>query len=341
VDFPNNIFFRLGVDWRERIERIVLRYKTERETPFEEFADAFPPFLPGKRVEVEWRWDLRRVGGLPPGAVITYRWLITDSRGSSWSTRARTLVFDDPRFDWREISASGIAVFWYRGSREFSRKLLEAARKATVRIEEELGLPLKGDVRLYIYEDSLALQGARVFPQQWEGGVAFPDYRTIVLAVSPRNLAWGERAVAHELSHFAVHYMVFPYIAGLPNWLNEGLAMYAEGDLSPGMAEALKKAAAGGGLLSVKSLASSFPPDPELARLAYAQSYSLVAFLIELGGPAGMRALLEVFGRGADPDEALERVYGFDVRGLEMRWRQGLGLALSPRREPRPLGSPS
>lgn len=330
VDFPNNIFFFLTVDWKREVERVVLRYSIARKVPFEEFVDCFPPFTPGKHVKVKWRWDLRRIGGLPPGTKITYRWLIKDALGESWSSPPQRISFVDPRFDWREVSESGVTVFWYRGDRSFALKLLRAARHSMAKIEEEMGLPLEGNISFFIYENPFALQGARIFPQEWEGGAAFPAYGKIVLAVSPENLEWGERAVAHELSHFAVHFLVFPYTIGLPNWLNEGLAMYAEGRLSWGMADILKRAVAEDNLLSVKSLGSAFPPDPQLARLAYAQSYSLVAFLIDIGGPAKMRRLLEAFGGGAEVDEALTRVYGFDLKGLEARWRRSLGLPERP-----------
>ena len=66
--------------------------------------------------------------------------------------------------------------------------------------------------------------------------------------------------------------------------------------------------------------------------MAYAESRSLVAWLIEGYGPAHINALLESFRRNATIDRALIEVYGFDTDGLERRWRAEVGL---PERAPR------
>jgi hypothetical protein len=97
----------------------------------------------------------------------------------------------------------------------------------------------------------------------------------------------------------------------------------------------LQEAASSDELFSVQSLGSSFPADPEKARLAYAQSHSLVDFLITNHGRDKMLQLLEVFQRGSSYDDALLEVYGFDTSGLDDRWRDSLG----PR--PRSVGLPA
>jgi len=63
----------------------------------------------------------------------------------------------------------------------------------------------------------------------------------------------------------------------------------------------------------------------DLSYLSYAQSYSLVNYLITEFGQAKMLALLQTFRQGSTYDGAFQSVYGFDQGGLESRWRAALG----------------
>ncbi|MDA1035994.1 MAG: peptidase MA family metallohydrolase, partial [Chloroflexi bacterium] len=58
----------------------------------------------------------------------------------------------------------------------------------------------------------------------------------------------------------------------------------------------------------------------------YAESRSIVAFLIDKYGPEKMNDLLKAFPRLATIERALEEVYGFDTEGLQTAWRDSVGL---------------
>jgi hypothetical protein len=111
--------------------------------------------------------------------------------------------------------------------------------------------------------------------------------------------------------------MTFNPYAGLPAWLTEGLAMYAEGTLEVEYRALLKRATAEKSLISVRSLSSPFSARAETSYLSYAQSYSLVDFLVTNYGQGKMLELLNTFGEGSSYDGALEKVYGFDMDGLD------------------------
>jgi hypothetical protein len=169
--------------------------------------------------------------------------------------------------------------------------------------------------------------------------VAFPAYSTIVIGISPTNKEWGRRAIAHELGHLVVHQYVFGPYGVLPTWLDEGLAMDAEGELRSDLQGLLEQAIARDALFSVRSISGSFPADPYEAKLSYAESYSLVQFLIDSYGGDKILELLGVFKDGSTTDEALLQVYGFDMDGLGEWWRVSLGL--SPEFPDRPAGEDS
>jgi hypothetical protein len=101
--------------------------------------------------------------------------------------------------------------------------------------------------------------------------------------------------------------------------------MVMEGDPDPGYVRVLEDAIRDDTLLSVRALGNAMSAQPELAGLGYAQSRSLVQFLIDDYGADKVRLLLDQFKQGRSIDGALEEVYGFDRDGLEVVWRASIG----------------
>jgi hypothetical protein len=164
-----------------------------------------------------------------------------------------------------------------------------------------------------------------VFAREWTGGIAYTEYGSIAIGVAPDNLDWGIKALAHELGHSVIHQITFsPYGNVLPTWLDEGLALHAEGGLDPYLEEWLDKAIEKDRLISVRSLSSPFSAIPEQAYISYAQSQSLVDFLIKNHGKDKIFKLLMIFKEGATCDEALTQIYGFDQDGLQKLWLESL-----------------
>ena len=130
--------------------------------------------------------------------------------------------------------------------------------------------------------------------------------------------------MSHELAHLVVHQMTFNPYTELPTWLDEGLAMYAEGSLEPVYVDLLQRVVNAGALISVRSLSSPFSAHPDQSALSYAQSYSVVEFLIDSYGQSRMLELLLAFREGSGYDAALEKIYGFDMDGLDASWRNWL-----------------
>ena len=99
--------------------------------------------------------------------------------------------------------------------------------------------------------------------------------------------------------------------------------MYAEGELSSEMESALVQAIANGNLISVQTLTSPFSADPAKANLSYAESYSLVDYLIsQQGGKAKMSKLLDAFRQGSGYVESIDQVYGLSIGKLDAQWRE-------------------
>ncbi len=197
------------------------------------------------------------------------------------------------------------------------------------------GAALEDPVRLYIYASSADLRGSMIFPQEWTGGVAFTEYGVVTIGIPPDagGLAWGTRAIAHELTHLVVHQVTFNPYNSLPTWLDEGLARFSEG-LSTDEARAVREALDQNTLPPLRTLANAFPADEARARLAYAQSGQVVQFMIVTYGPEKVAALLATVQSGKQIDPALLEVYGFDTDGLDNAYRVSMGAAPLPTAQP-------
>ncbi len=175
---------------------------------------------------------------------------------------------------------------------------------------------------MYVYGSTQDLLGALIYPYEWTGAVTYSQFSTIAIGLQPSNLEWGRMAVAHELSHVAIYQVTMNPYNDLPRWLDEGLAVYAEGVVDVAFSTALYNAVQDDSLISVRSLASPFSADSRLASLSYGESFSIVEFLISTYGQDKMLELLTVFSRGSTYDGALMKVYGFDTEGLDTLWRK-------------------
>lgn len=321
IVFPSSLVFKLKTQSPTNITKVRLQYEVERMNYARVISEAWPDFVPSPKVETKWNWDMRKAA-LPVGATVRYWWVIENQNGDRLVTDKYTLQFQDTRYSWQNLAESQVSLFWYRGSLSFASELLAACNQALKRLYADTGAHLERPISIYIYASPQDLRAAMIFPREWTGGVAFPEFGTIAIGVPVNQLDWGKKAVAHELGHMVVHQVTFsPYGASLPVWLNEGLAMHAEGERDFYLELLLRKAATEGRLFSVRSLSSPFSAKPEDAYLSYAQSQSLVEFLIQNYGKGKMLELLNLLKEGSSVDEALLAVYGFDQSGLDSLWK--------------------
>ena len=319
--FPAKLEFGLSAESDVNITDIRLHYTVERHSFAEVTSEAYIEFMPAATVDVSWTWDMRKTGGLPPGSSVEYWWTVRDADGGRIESPPLRVQFDDNRYSWQSLAQGKVTIYWYEGTPSFAEEIMLTVEQALTLLAEDTGAYLEEPVEIYVYGSALDLRGAMVYPQEWTGGVAYTRYGTIAIGIGPHNLAWGKRAVTHELTHLVIHQMTLNPYNDLPLWLNEGLAMYSEGVLGLEFRAYLNKAIAEGSLISVRSLSSPFSAYAEQSYLSYAQSYSLVEFLIDNHGRDKMLELLNTFGEGSSYDDALMKVYDFDTDELDALWR--------------------
>jgi len=330
VDFPNQAVFTLEAESYVDIIDVRLYYQVDKMNYVEVISEGWADFVPANKIEANWTWDMR-YASLPPGAEVTYWWMIEDTDGNELETAPVVMNFDDSRYSWQSLTStvpqSGeVTLFWYKGGDFFARELMDACEEGLVRLTQDIGTHPERPIKIYIYASSSDLQGAMIFPQEWTGGVAFTEFSIIAINIPSSEIDWGKRALVHELTHLVVHQATFSPYGQLPPWLDEGLAMYNEGELEPVFRSYLEEAILKDELISVRSLCSPFSAYYEIALLSYAQSYSLVEYLLDNYGQDKMLDLLALLKQGSTYDGALTDVYGFDIDGLDVRWRATLAI---------------
>lgn len=328
VDYPQTVDFQLQLDPAINIVDAVLTFDVQ-QTSCLGVSTTVPVETDGS--DLAWQWAMVRSGNPPPGVDLWWEWEVTDDQGLTYVTPRQTFTFEDDRFQWQTITQDNIIMNWYQGE-DVGPLLLEAAAAGLDLLEEDLGIELQEEVTFYIYGSSADMRDAVLSIQDWAGGVAFPEYSTILMGVPP-SLAesWGKPTIRHELAHLALGKFGQSCVGGhRPTWLEEGLATYAEGEPAGSVLNDLDQAAEQNSFAPLRSLNGPFPAHGDDAGSAYSQSYSTVKFLREEYGQEKLQDLLLLLAQGESYDDALEQIYDQNVDSIEQEWRQWYGLPHRP-----------
>ncbi len=324
TDFPRKIVFRLEATSSSPINQVVLRYRIVGDVASNKVP--IGDLTPGPAITAEWTWDMRKVY-YPPGIEVEYWWEIGNEAGAELKSEHTTFTYEDTRYTWSTLSQDRLHLYWYRGGDAFGREMFAQMVAAAARLQQDVGLTALRPIKIYVYGSYEDLHGAlEEQTKEWTGGVSFSKRGLILIGISPGNQEWGKRAIAHELSHAIVHQATDNPLGGLPTWLDEGLAMYAEGPMEASYRAVLDEAIRHRRLISLRALVSSFPADPDQAHLSYAESLSVFTFMLDAYGKDKVSQLLQVFKRGVHYDDALLEVLGVNTEGLEAQWHRSLGL---------------
>jgi hypothetical protein len=202
--------------------------------------------------------------------------------------------------------------------------MLASASSALEDLHRTTGIRPQTPIDLYIYANNDDMQNAVLYEPGWTGGQAYPTRNIVIIGIAPEDMEWGKRTLAHELTHVLVGHLAFTCLGDVPTWLNEGIAVYAEGVPEQATVEQLQQAVEDDTLISVRALSGGFSEHPGRADLSYAQSWSLVNFLVKEHGQDKLLALFGALRDGLTIEDALRSTYEFGLEGLERNWRGAL-----------------
>ena len=203
---------------------------------------------------------------------------------------------------------------------------LALARHAAARIPEiakQLQVPAGDSMEIYIApsEDEFhRLQPGRT--PDWADGTAWPHKGWIFLH-SPRARSGMASPLTQVLDHEVAHILLGRAFGArpVPQWLQEGVAQLVAKEYTYDKFQTLSAGTLGDSLLSIHELSRGFPDNPFRAKLAYAQSADLVAFLLNNYGDRALQILVRELSSGAHIDDALIAATGHDALQLDAQWR--------------------
>jgi len=97
IDFPSRAVFTLEAESSADIADVRLYYQVNKMNYVEVVSEGWADFTPANKVTARWVWDMRQAS-LPPGAEVTYWWVIEDADVKNLQTSPEIMHFDDDRF---------------------------------------------------------------------------------------------------------------------------------------------------------------------------------------------------------------------------------------------------
>jgi len=233
---------------------------------------------------------------------------------------------------WQQMKGQDFIIY-YRAQvpDDFVQMTMDTAEDELRRVTDNLGITNNPgwasprQIKVYIYSDhdDFVKNGGQ---SSWSHGVAFAKGRTIKLF--PDAAGFFDTVLPHELGHIIFRDHI-GFAATLPLWFEEGVAIYQEKAKRLGANKVVQEAIENGQFIPLSQLTGVRlykDSDHRIVDLFYAESASVVYYLItELGGQE-FYMLCDELKNNTPFEEALHKVYlkFKDIDGLNKAWAQYL-----------------
>ena len=268
---------------------------------------------------------------IPVGSQFRFHWLLTTDSGTT-TTVDSDYLFLDGRYEWKSQSDGQVTVYWYGNNDAAAATALQSSKSSLDDNSKLLEVQVKYPIRLIVYRSEDEGRAAKqprssAFDAQVQTGGQRVGPDLILVFANNRDV------VRHETAHIVTHVAGDGPFVGVPSWLDEGTAVYAQLDPGPEYRSGLQLGITADQTLPLTSI-NSPTSQPSLVNLFYGQSWSVVKFMVDTYGQPKFADLYRVIYAGARIDDALQKVYNLDQDGLYNAWRAKNGLkpvAASPR----------
>lgn len=256
-----------------------------------------------------------------------FLFLQTAFAGPSWQTApdlGERPAVPAPAGGW--WSETGLYVNVHGGGDDHAtvRRLADHAARSLPSLAARIGVAPGADIDVYLASEQSQFDAMQPgIPPEWADGTAWPNWGMVFLrapSIRPGTAEPLEQVLDHELVHILVGRAFAPRTP--PRWLQEGLAQFWTGELSPKVANRLSTVVFGRErLFSLNQLSGSFYGDPVRAAEGYAAAADFMGFLTANYGDGAVRTLVAEMAGGKQFPEALRVVTGKDMDVVESEWR--------------------
>jgi len=238
-----------------------------------------------------------------------------------WGRLLLLLVFAFPPTSHSLLSSDNFIVRYDSVDVALAREVVERAEVSLAQVAAQLEYPLDEKILIVITSTEArfreTVQGE---VPEWGLAFAFSEESKIVLK-SPRLLKKAidvDVVLTHEVSHVMLYRVLKGHRA--PLWLNEGFAMYQSREWKLENSAVVGWAAVTDRLYDLDELEVVFPWSGEGARLAYAESFLAISYIIQQFGKESLISLIRDLGDGFDIDMAMRRRFGIGYKRFKRDW---------------------
>ncbi len=239
-----------------------------------------------------------------------------------------TFVLSAGAETWNSIESDHFVVM-FTDNEGAAREIQKTAEEFYPKVTGDLGCSTKRKITIWFYDSQKEFKRVPDAPvQDWAAGYAYPLRARIVI----RNPAFSKDRklnLSHLVKHEITHVIFGLYIGKenlkyVPTWFNEGLAMYEAEQWSYSQYWIMLTGALGNSLFPLYELADEFPLGESQARIAYAQSCSIVTFMVRTYGKDALKKCVRLMAEGREIDGALAGSIGIDSYWLEKKWLKSI-----------------
>ncbi len=247
---------------------------------------------------------------------------------------AATQLLGRPNNDGWNTRKSDHFIIKYRTANAFIEDVARLAEMYYHTIEKRLELnrfdrfwTWDNRCHIIIYDTQDAYRNETGMPE-WSGGCV--DYEKKIIHTFP----WADNFLEVLLPHEIAHIVFREYIKNnpaVPLWIDEGIAQYYERNADMRMRAILDSAERNATLISMERLMSIRSikhegSDPQVM-LFYAQSKSIISFMIERYGQKRFAEFIRQLRQGKPVEEALRFTYTGTIdslNALEQKWIESI-----------------
>jgi len=205
------------------------------------------------------------------------------------------------------LQKQGVTLFFKEPLRSAAEEAGDLYPAIKIELETTIGWKIDFSPKVILINNGKDFQ--RMADSKFIAAFAVPARGLIVIDYSKMKTApFSIRAVMkHELCHLLLHSHIKR--GDLPKWLDEGIAQWVSGGLADIVMtqkdSVLHRAVLSDRLISIRAMTESFPREKRRLMLAYAESRSLVEYIIGEYELDGILKLLDLLKSGESPIEGL------------------------------------
>ncbi len=251
-------------------------------------------------------------------------------------------VYGEPRLqnvfqeeDWQQLKDKHFVVhFQETKDKKTAQRILREAERYYQNIGAKIGFTRYGNfwtweqrVNIYLFPDRKTFSEQTGQPE-WSTGYVNKDSYTLlgrVIVTYRQDQEFFDGLLPHEIGHLILHDFI-PDTERIPMWFDEGIAQLYEAGKSESAFKIMRSFLAQDQYIPLEHLMIwdiQQETDPLKVAVFYAQSLSIVEFLIKKHGSDAFGRLCRQIRDGRDFESALQRVYPStikDLNDLERKW---------------------